>query len=103
MTDADALRREADRLEAEGKTRKWGLLDGNHELTDDGSIGRFVALEPDQLRFAAAILELLAEAATVVPSEYFDTLTASLDGPDTPNQPTRDAMRRLGKVVERRD
>lgn len=58
MTPADeVLRSEADRLETEGKVRKWGLLDLNHELTDDGNEGRFVALEPDQLRFAAAILE----------------------------------------------
>jgi hypothetical protein len=55
----DALRREAGRLEAEGKVRKWGLLDPNHELTDDGTAGRFVALEPDQLRFAAILADRL--------------------------------------------
>jgi hypothetical protein len=58
-TAADVLRREADRLEAEGVTRKWGLLDADHKLTDDGSIGRFVAVEPDQLRFAAILVERL--------------------------------------------
>lgn len=57
MTAADVLRRVADRLEAEGKSRKWGLLDADHELTDDGTVGRFVALEPDQLRFAAILTE----------------------------------------------
>lgn len=61
---ADVLRSEADRLEAEGKVRKWGLLNANHELTDDGRTGRFVALEPDQLRFAAAILEQIAQTQT---------------------------------------
>jgi hypothetical protein len=61
---AEVLRSEADRLEAEGKVRKWGLLNADHEITDDGRIGRFVALEPDQLRFAAAILEQLAGKAT---------------------------------------
>lgn len=58
-TAASALRAEADRLDAERKFRKWGLLDPGHQLTDDGSIGRFVALEPDQLRFAALLAERL--------------------------------------------
>jgi hypothetical protein len=40
-----------------------GLLDASHQLTDDGNVGRFVALEPDQLRFAAILAEMLAEAA----------------------------------------
>jgi hypothetical protein len=64
---ADWLRREADRLEADGIARKWGLLDADHALTDDGSAGRFVAVEPDQLRFAAAILEQATTDSTREP------------------------------------
>lgn len=63
MTTPEFLRREADRLETEGKARKWGLLDPGHQITDDGNVGRFVALEPDQLRFAAALAEQAAEPA----------------------------------------
>jgi len=40
---------------------------------------------------------------TVVPSEFFDELTASLDEPAVPNEATRAAFRRLGGIVKRRD
>lgn len=58
---AALLRAEAERLDDGSKARTWGLLDRDGNLTDDGTAGRFVALAPDQLRFAAAILDRLTE------------------------------------------
>jgi hypothetical protein len=42
------------------------------------------------------------ESVTVVPAKFYDGLIASLDDPPVPNQPTREAFRRLGEVVTRR-
>lgn len=42
------------------------------------------------------------ESATVLPAEDYDRLIASLDDPPVPNEPTREAFRRLDDVVTRR-
>lgn len=41
------------------------------------------------------------EETIVVPSEYFDKLTATLDEPDEPNERTRDAAQRPLTVITR--
>lgn len=42
------------------------------------------------------------DAVTVLPAEDYDRLIASLDDPPVPNEPTREAFRRLNEVVTRR-
>lgn len=49
---------------------------------------------------ARAVLE--QQYVTVVSSDFFDKLMDSLDAPVVPNEPTRDAIRRLNEVVKRR-
>lgn len=60
--------------------------------------GRIRMVEVDYLRQPSTAP---MQDATIVPSEYFDELTASLDEPDAPNERTRDAARHLHTVITR--
>lgn len=80
------------RIEPESKTDIERAAAASGESTSD-----FVTRAA--LERAHAVLE--QQRVTVVPSDYFDRLTKALDTPDTLNEPTRRAIRRLDKVVKR--
>lgn len=44
----------------------------------------------------------VADTVTTLPNPAFDKLVTTLDEPAVPNEPTREAFRRLGEVVTRR-